>query len=120
MEEVDPKHTYKYFPGQEAWTWEQQPGYTDNRPVAWHRLLNVNGLAHEAWEEGQWEAQARDGTRKRDNGWPTWMNMNRIEVSEQTVGHTSRGGPSRQRRLDDFTLTAPCGRTFNHQANTAT
>jgi len=23
MEVSDPKHSYKYFPGQAAWTWEQ-------------------------------------------------------------------------------------------------
>ena len=49
MEEADPKHTYKYFPRQEAWTWEQQPGYMDNRPAAWCGPLSVNGLTHEAW-----------------------------------------------------------------------
>jgi len=48
------------------------------------------------------------------------MSMNRIDVSEQMVGHTSRGGPGRQRRLDDFTFTAPCSGTVNHQANMAT
>jgi len=62
MEEADPKHTYKYFPGQEVWTWEQQPAYADNRPAEWPGPLNMNGLVHEACEEGQWEAQARYGT----------------------------------------------------------
>ena len=101
------EHTYKYFPSQEAWTWEQQPGYTDNRPAVWHGSLNVNGLAHEAWEEGQWEAQARDGTRTRDNGWSGQMNMNRVDAGEQMAGQTMERGPGRQRRLDNFPLTAP-------------
>ena len=26
MEEADPEHTYKCFPGQEAWTWEHSQG----------------------------------------------------------------------------------------------
>ena len=29
MEDSDPEHFYKYFPDQEAWTWEQQPGHGD-------------------------------------------------------------------------------------------
>jgi len=29
MEDSDPKYFNKYFPGQEAWTWEQQPGHGD-------------------------------------------------------------------------------------------
>jgi len=120
MEEADPKHTYKYFPGQEAWTWEKQPGYVDNRLAAWRGPLNMNGLAHEAWEEGQWEAQARDSTRTRGDGWPAWMNMNRADAGELKVGHTSERGPSRQRRLDVFPLTAPGGGTFNHHTNMAT
>ena len=28
LEDTDPEHTYKYFPNQDKWTWEQ-PGYKD-------------------------------------------------------------------------------------------
>jgi len=27
LEDTDPEHTYKYFPNQDEWMWEQQPGY---------------------------------------------------------------------------------------------
>jgi len=48
------------------------------------------------------------------------MNLNRVDVGEQMVGHRLERGPGRQRRLDNFPLTAPGGGTFNHQANMAT
>ena len=48
------------------------------------------------------------------------MNMNRVDVGEQMVGQTTERGPRRQRRLDDFPLTAPGSGTFNHQANIVT
>ena len=35
MEASDPENTYKYFPSQDAWTWEQEPTYGDAE--AWGR-----------------------------------------------------------------------------------
>jgi len=49
MEETHPKHSYKYFPSQAAWMWEQQPGYKDNMPVSLRGALNLNGPMHKAW-----------------------------------------------------------------------
>jgi len=34
LEDLDPEYFYKYFPGQEAWTWEQQPGHRDFNVVS--------------------------------------------------------------------------------------
>jgi len=48
------------------------------------------------------------------------MNTNRVDVGEQTVGQMMERGPGRQRRLDEFPLTAPGGYTFNHQSNMVT
>ena len=42
MEEADPKHSYRYFPGQEAWTWEQQPGYGKHSVESRQGPLGVN------------------------------------------------------------------------------
>src|SRR5882672_959037 len=36
MQHADPEHTYKYFLGQEAWTWEQEPSDEPPNAGSWH------------------------------------------------------------------------------------
>ena len=33
LEQTDPKHSYKFFPSHDAWTWEQEPNYEDSSPT---------------------------------------------------------------------------------------
>jgi len=30
LEKTDPEHSYKFFPSQDAWTWEQEPNHKDS------------------------------------------------------------------------------------------
>src|SRR5882724_9479531 len=119
MEEANPKHTYKYFPGQSAWTWEQQPGYNDRRPASWHGPLNANGFEHEAWGDDHWVPQPMDNVRARDNGWPSQVYASRVGTRWQMEEHATVRVASRQSRLDNFPLTAPGGIAHGPQANKA-
>ena len=120
-EGADPKHTYKFFPGCNAWTWEQEPGFKDLRPPSWHGPFN--NLPN--WDSQDWQDEYQPlhmaGTQHaRHDGWPNHLNT--AGPAEQ-VGTTSQGGPraaSRQSRLDEFPPTSAAPGKTHLQADTAT
>jgi hypothetical protein len=123
-EKSDPEHTYKYFPDENPWTWEQQNAAeededTDNllkRPSA------QEGRTREAERTGhQDERQESDRSRERLQAGPeSSQHRGRPRRRESTgrdrtganpqVGHRDRGwqerehGEVRQSRLEDYGL----------------
>src|SRR5882724_8630497 len=70
MEELDPKYSYKYFPGQAAWMWEQQPGHGDHSLESRQGPLHVDGFVQDAWVDDQRRHQTRFNACTRDDSWP--------------------------------------------------
>jgi len=66
MEAMDPKHTYKYFPRQDTWTWEQEA-------TSWNDDM---GDKHEMWKQYGFEGE----------DWATTQDQTHLNS-----GHTSRG-----------------------------
>ena len=90
-ERTDPKHIYRYFLWQEAWTWEQE-----GRDV---------GVRTEVWQDAELE-QAH--VFEVGGQQPAGTSMNQ-EAACQGVG----GGPVRQLRLDE-TFSSPCNGGPSH------
>ena len=123
MEGADPEHTYKIFPGCDAWTWEQELGFEDLRPPSWHSPHN--NLPN--WDGKDWQDEDPTpymaGTQcTRHDSWPNCLN---VAGPTEQVGTTSQGRPqvvSRKIRLDEFPpTTATPSETHPHhcQANMA-
>jgi len=118
MEELDPEHSYKYFPGQEAWMWEQQPGYGKYSLVSRQGPPDV--FTQDAQEDDQQRHQTRFDACTRDNGWPVQLNMNRVATRGWSAEQATERSASRQSRLDEYTLTATGSITCEHQASVPT
>ena len=81
-----------------------------------HGPLSRGEHGHDGQEvEHTWQ-QVRGENRDRDNGWPPKMSTQdpgvRGDKGEQEMVRV----PSRQRRIDEFPLTAPRGIPNSHQA----
>jgi len=107
LEDTDPKHTYKYFPNQDEWTWEEQLGFEHLGPPSRHGPMSGrdHGNVRQDNENG-WQ-QARGENRDRDNGWTTRVNAHDTGAEGNEGEKMMVRAPSRQRRIDDFPITAP-------------
>jgi len=120
MEESDPEYSYKYFPGQAAWTWEQQPGHGDHSSASRWESFHIDGFAQDTWVDDQQRHQNRFDACTRDDGWPTQMNTNGEATGGRTSGQATERAASRQSRLDEYTLMATGGIIYEHQASMPT
>ena len=80
LEDTDPKHIYKYFPNQDEWMWEQQPGFEDFRLSSWCGVLSGRDYGYDRWDsEHDWQ-QDRGENQGRDNRWLTRVNAHNLGV----------------------------------------
>ena len=117
MEVSDPEYFYKYFPGQEAWTWKQQPGHGDFDLVSWCGPVHVDSTVQDAWGLDQQRHQEMVGAHARDIGWPRRMNATGPANGGQTTEQVTARVASRQSRIDEYPLIAPGGITYNNLAS---
>jgi len=138
LEAFDPEHMYKYFPSQDAWTWEQEATEWDakvwdsnemhvsynleDEDGAWpsrHNWVHINdGHVHGAAEKPPYIAPM--GQWVRDGGWPSREDCRGL-TSPTNTGTLDQSGlhaAGRQQRLDDFPLIASSDNTQLH-ANVA-
>jgi len=112
MEGVDPKHTYKFFPSCDAWTWEQELHFKDLLPPSWHGLgNNLPNWGHMDWQDEHLTPHMTGPQCTRNHSWPSHLNA--AGPAEQ-AGMALQDGPqvaSRQSRLDKFPPTATSGET---------
>jgi len=85
-ERMGPKHTYRYFLMQEAWTWEQEG--------------RDEGVRTEGWQEADLEPSA--GLEQAHFLEVNSQQLASTSMNQEAVHQGAEGGPVRQLRLDEI------------------
>jgi len=114
MEATDPEHTYRYFPNQHAWTWEQETGNTSSMAGGWCEVHAQYRYKADDWDM---PSEQPGEHRARDNGWPGRASNRVMAAHTSTANQNKPCTNSRQRRLDEFLPRAANDGTQAHIAN---